>query len=146
MPERAALPRSVRRGPPITLSCRCGERRHLRYGERWTCERCGRTWSTLRIPIEEYAELRRTQLRHRRIPLAVSVISLACVVAFVLMGKAFGGLILVAFAATAWSMFVRPLHKRRYRKAIAKLPTWEIEPEGTGALRGPGRDAGSQAR
>ncbi len=45
------------------------------------------------------------------------------------MGKPFAGLILVAFAATAWSMFARPLHKRRYREALAKLPRWEIEPD-----------------
>jgi len=26
-------------------------------------------------------------------------------------------------------MFVRPLHKKRYRKALADLPSWEIKPE-----------------
>jgi hypothetical protein len=52
-----------------------------------------------------------------------------CLIAFIVIGRAVGGLILVGFAATAWSMFVRPLHKRRYRKALAKLPSWEIEPD-----------------
>ena len=127
--NEADLPRSVRRGPLITLTCKCGERRDLRYGERWRCEKCSRSWNTLRIPLEQYAEVRRMQLRFRRIPLVVSTLSLACVVAFIVMGRAFGGLILVAFAATAWSMFVRPFHKRRYREAIAKLPSWEIEPD-----------------
>jgi hypothetical protein len=111
------------------LTCKCGERRDLRYGERWICEKCRRSWSTSRIPIEQYAEVRRVQLRLRRIPLVVSVLSLVCVITFIAMGKAFGGLVLVAFAATAWSMFLRPLHKRRYRNAIAKLPSWEIEPD-----------------
>jgi hypothetical protein len=129
MSAETALPRSVRRGPLITLTCKCGEVRYLRYGERWKCEKCGRSWNTLRIPLEQYAEIRRTQLRFRRVPLAISVLSLACLVAFVVIGRAVGGLILVGFAATAWSMFVRPLHKRRYRKALAKLPSWEIEPE-----------------
>jgi len=123
------LPRSIRRGPKITIACECGEKRYLQYGERWTCEKCGRTWNTRRIPLEEYAALRRTQLRYRRIPLAVSLLALACVVVFILLGKAFGGLIVVAFAASAWSMFVRPMHKRRYREQLAKLPTWKIEPE-----------------
>ena len=127
--SREALPRSVRRGPLITLTCKCGERRDLRYGERWTCEKCGRSWNTLRIPIEQYAEIRRAQLRFRRVPLAISVLSLVCLIAFIVIGRAVGGLILVGFAATAWSMFVRPLHKRRYRKALAKLPSWEIEPD-----------------
>jgi hypothetical protein len=124
-----ALPRSVRRGPRITVTCRCGERQYLQYGERWTCERCGRTWDTHRIPLDEYLALRRIQLRHRRIPILVSVIALACVVGFLLAGKGLAGLIVVAFALTAWSMFARPLHRRRYREALAQIPTWEIEPE-----------------
>ena len=129
MQSDADLPRSVRRGPPITIACECGEKRYLKYGERWTCEKCGRTWNTRRIPLEEYAELRRTQLRYRRIPLAVSVLALACVVAFILLGRALGGLLFVAFVATAWSMFVHPFYKRRYREQLAKVPTWKIEPE-----------------
>lgn len=129
MEAESDLPRSIRRGPKITIACECGEKRYLQYGERWTCEKCGRTWNTRRIPLDEYAALRRTQLRYRRIPLAVSLLALACVVVFILLGKAFGGLIVVAFAATAWSMFVRPMHKRRYRAQLAKLPTWKIEPE-----------------
>jgi hypothetical protein len=62
-------------------------------------------------------------------PLAISLGALACIVAFLIAGKPFGGLILVAFAASAWSMFVRPLHKRKYRRALADLPSWEIEPD-----------------
>jgi hypothetical protein len=124
-----ALPRSIRRGPPITIDCECGERRYLHYGERWTCEKCGRTWDTRRIPLEEYAELRRTQLRYRRVPLLISVFSLICVIAFIVIGKALGGLLLVAFAATVWSTLGHPFYKRRYREQLAKTPTWKIEPE-----------------
>jgi hypothetical protein len=129
MSADTALPKSIRRGPRITLTCKCGERRYLQYGERWTCEKCGRSWNTLRIPLEQYAEVRRTQLRMRRVPILVSVLSLICVITFIAVGNAFAGLILVAFATTAWSMFLRPFHKRRYRAAIAKLPNWEIEPD-----------------
>jgi len=123
------LPRSIRRGPLITIDCECGERRQLHYGERWTCEKCGRTWNTRKIPLEEYAELRRTQLRYRRVPLIIAAVSLVCVVAFIVIGKALGGLLVVAFGATAWSMFVHPFYKRRYREQLAKVPTWKIEPE-----------------
>ncbi len=125
----ARLPRAVRRGPPITLTCECGERQNVHYGERWRCERCGRTWNTARIPIEQYAEIRATQLRYRRVPLAISVLALVCVVAFIVAGRAFGGLIVVALVATTWSMFFRPMYQRRYRAALAKLPSWEIEPD-----------------
>jgi hypothetical protein len=123
------LPRSIRRGPRITLTCECGELRYLSYGERWTCETCGKTWNTARIPLEQYAELRRTQLRFRRVPIAISVLALICIVAFIIVGKAFGGLIVVALGATTWSMFFRPLYRRRYREALADLPSWQIKPE-----------------
>jgi hypothetical protein len=127
--ESSSLPRSVRRGPQITLTCECGERRYLRYGERWRCEKCGRTWNTARIPIEQYAALRATQLRYRRVPMAISVVALACVVAAIVLGKAVGGVLVVAIVATTWSMFFRPIHRRRYRRALADLPSWTIEPE-----------------
>ena len=129
MTESTGVSKSVRRGPPITLSCDCGERRYLRYGERWTCEKCGKTWNTNRIPVEQYAAIRATQLRYRRVPLAISVFALACVVAFIIVGKALGGLIVVGLLASTWSMFFRPIHRRKYRQAIAELPTWKIKPE-----------------
>ena len=129
MSSEADLPRSIRRGPLITISCECGEVRRLHYGERWQCEKCGRTWNTRRIPLEEYAALRRTQLRYRRGPLLIAALSLVCVLVFIVLGRAFGGLIVVAFGVTAWSMFVHPFHKRRYREQLAKIPSWKIEPE-----------------
>jgi hypothetical protein len=124
-----AIPRSVRRGPPITLTCECGEKRHLRYGERWRCEKCSRSWDTAKIPVEQYAAIRTTQLRFRRVPIAISVLALVAVIACVVVGKALGGLLVVAILATTWSMFFRPIHRRRYRQALAELPTWQIEPD-----------------
>ena len=123
------LPRSVRRGPRITLTCDCGQTRRLHYGERWTCEQCGKTWNTRRIPMEQYAAIRATQLRYRRVPLAISLFSLLSVIACVVIGKAFGGLIVVGVIATTWSMFFRPIHRRKYRQALAQLPEWKITPE-----------------
>ncbi|HEX4011179.1 MAG TPA: hypothetical protein VHX62_14265 [Solirubrobacteraceae bacterium] len=127
--ETSEIPRSVRRGPRITLACDCGEKRYLRYGERWTCEQCGKTWNTTRIPIEQYAAIRATQLRYRRVPIAISVFALLAVVACIVVGKALGGLLVVGVLATTWSMFFRPLHRRKYRRALAELPTWKIKPE-----------------
>lgn len=136
MDHDPVVPRSVRRGPAITITCECGERRYLHYGERWGCERCGRIWNTTRIPIEQYAEIRRTQLRFRRVPITISFLALVCVVAFIIAGRALGGLVVVALGATTWSMFFRPVYKRRYRAALAKLPSWEIAPEATAPRRG----------
>jgi hypothetical protein len=129
MGEPAGVPRSVRRGPPITLTCDCGERRYLRYGDRWKCEKCGKTWDTKRIPVEQYAAIRATQMRYRRVPIVISVVALIAVIASVVAGQAIGGLLLVAIVATTWSLFFRPLHRRKYRAAMAELPTWKIKPE-----------------
>ncbi len=129
MSGSAVVPKAVRRGPPITVTCDCGERRYLRYGERWTCEKCGKTWNTNRIPVEQYAAIRATQLRYRRIPIAVSAFALATVIACIIVGKALGGLIVVGLLATTWSMFFKPIHRRKYREAIAELPSWKIKPE-----------------
>lgn len=125
----SSLPRTVRHGPRITLTCDCGEVRYLKYGERWTCETCGKTWNTNRIPLEQYAAVRATQLRYRRVPMLISIVALACIVAFVIVGKALAGLVIVALVVTAWSMFFRPLHRRKYRQALADLPSWKIKPE-----------------
>jgi hypothetical protein len=129
IPAPATIPRSVRRGPAITLTCECGASRHLRYGERWTCETCGRSWDTNKIPLDQYAAIRATQLRYRRAPIAVSVLALAAVIACIVIGKALCALLVVAILASTWSMFFRPLHRRRYRQALADLPTWQIEPD-----------------
>lgn len=123
------LPRSVRHGPRITLTCKCGEKEYVQYGETWTCDKCGKRWNTRKIPLEQYAAVRATQLKFRRVPIAIATFSLVCVVAFIIGGKPLGGVVLVALCATAWSMFARPFHKRKYREAVAKLPSWEIEPE-----------------
>jgi hypothetical protein len=125
----AELPRSIRRGPLITITCKCGEARPLHYGDCWTCEKCGKTWNTRRIPLEEYAQLRRLQLRYRRVPLAIGAIVVAALIALVVLGRAFGGVLVVALAAFAWSTYGRPLYRRHYLKAIAERPTWNIEPE-----------------
>ncbi|HTU86478.1 MAG TPA: hypothetical protein VMF57_12940 [Solirubrobacteraceae bacterium] len=122
------LPRSVRKGPPITVTCECGERRDLKYGERWKCEGCGRRFDTRKIPLEEYAAIRRTQIRYRIVPLASSLVLLVAVILFFAVGKAFSALIAVAFLTASWSMFGRPFYRSRYRRALSKnLPTWNIK-------------------
>jgi hypothetical protein len=124
----AELPRSVRRGPLITVTCECGERRELRYGERWQCEGCGRTFDTNKIPLEEYASIRRTQLRYRMFPLISGLLLLAAVIVFFIEGRAWSALIAVPFLLASWTMFGRPFFRSRYRQALSKkVPTWTIE-------------------
>jgi len=124
----ANLPRAVRKGPLITVTCECDEQRQLRYGERWRCEGCGRNFDTSKIPLEQYAAIRRVQVRYRMFPVVAGLLLLAGAVAFVLTGRAYGALIVVPFLLVSWGMFGRPFYRSRYRRALTKnLPTWEIE-------------------
>jgi hypothetical protein len=122
-------PGSVLRGPPITVSCECGEKRDLRYGETWDCERCGKRWNTRQIPPEQYELIRRTQLRFRLVPIALGVVVAALAIFFTLTGNIFNVFVLLPMAMVVWFSFLRPAHRRRYRRAIADLPRWELRPE-----------------
>jgi Flp pilus assembly protein TadB len=119
----------VRRGPPITLTCECGERRELRYGELWRCETCGRAWDTNRIPLGEYAAIRHAQLRHMIIPVAVSLAVAAGAIVLILTGRSLVAILIVPMAGYVWSQFIRPARRRRRYREISELPRWEIKAE-----------------
>ena len=122
-------PGTVLHGPPISVTCECGVKHDLRYGEAWTCERCGRRWDTRQIPREQYEAVRRTQLRFRVLPVVVGLLVATLAVFFTLTGNIFSVFFLLPVALGAWFVFLRPIHRRRYRRAIADLPRWELRPE-----------------
>jgi hypothetical protein len=122
-------PGVVLKGPPITVTCECGEKRELAYGEQWTCERCGRRWDTRRIPAEQYGEIRRISLRYRAIPVLFGAVVVALGVLFTFTGNVFGAAFLLPVALVGWFVFLRPLHRKRYRAAIQSLPRWELRAE-----------------
>lgn len=122
-------PGSVVRGPPIAVTCECGEKRDLGYGEDWTCESCGRRWDTTQIPAEQYEAIRNTQLRFRVLPVVYGVIVASTALFFILTGNIFSVFILLPLALMLWFYFLQPFHRRRYRRAIAELPRWELRPD-----------------
>ena len=122
----AELPRAVRRGPPITVTCECGQKRDLRYGERWRCDGCGRSYDTNRIPVQEYASLRRDRVHDRILPTAVFVLLGCLVLVLVLVGRPLAAVLVVPFVGFVWGTFVRPKRRRRQYKAIAERPRWQI--------------------
>jgi Flp pilus assembly protein TadB len=122
-------PGTVLRGPPIAITCECGEKRDLRYGEEWRCESCGRRWDTNQIPVEQYEAIRRTQLRFRVLPVVYGFVILALAMFFTLTGNIFSVFILLPLGLMLWFYFVRPAHRRRYRRAVADLPKWELRPQ-----------------
>ena len=112
--------RAIRKGPLITVTCECGERKELRYGERWKCENCGRRFDTGKIPFEEYAAIRRTQLRYRRVPLAAGLLLLVGFIVFFAMGRAYGALVAVPFLIASYGVFGRPFFRSKYRRGARR--------------------------
>jgi hypothetical protein len=122
-------PGAVLRGPPITVACECGVRAELAYGERWVCPSCGRAYDTAKIPSEEYQRIRRTQLRFRILPVLYALFVSAVAVFFIATGNAFSVFLLLPISLTAWFMLIRPVHRARYRQAIADRPSWDLRAE-----------------
>ena len=109
-------PGTITKGPPITVTCECGARKELFYGERWTCPDCGRSYDTSHIPAEEYQAIRKLQMRYRALPVALALtVALLAIVFF-----------LLPTALVIWFVFIRPTHRKRYRAAIADLPRWDL--------------------
>jgi hypothetical protein len=122
-------PGAVLSGPPIAVTCECGDKHDVAYGATWTCERCGRRWDTNQIPREDYDVIRRTQLRFRVLPALFGVLVASVALFFILTHNVFSVFFLLPVALGVWFVFLRPVHRRRYRRAIANLPRWELKPE-----------------
>jgi hypothetical protein len=123
-------PGSVTKGPPITVTCECGERHELFYGERWTCPSCGRSYDSSNIPAHEYAQIRSLQRRYRAVPVALGLVVAALAILFTLTGNIVGVFFLMPVALISWFVFIRPTHRKRYRAAIADLPRWDLRADG----------------
>jgi hypothetical protein len=122
-------PGTVLRGPPLTITCTCGRKAKLRYGDTWTCEGCKRTWNTGRIPHEEYDRIRRVQLRFRLLPITLGLVVVSAAAFFIVSGNARGVFVLLPIALLSWFGFLRAPHRRRYRKAIASRQKWTLHEE-----------------
>ncbi len=119
-------PGSVLRGPPITVGCECGESAELRYGTRWTCPGCGRSYDTAKIPREDYEKIRKLQFRYRLLPIVVGAVAISLAVFFTLSGNIFAVFVLLPSVLVLWFMLLRPPHRRGFQKAISDLPTWDL--------------------
>ena len=122
-------PGVVLKGPPITVTCECGEKRELAYGERWDCETCGRAYDTTRIPREQYDEIRRLTIRYRILPVAYALFVAVVALVFILTGNVPGVFFLLPVALISWFIFIRPVHRRHYRAALKGLPRWQLRAE-----------------
>jgi hypothetical protein len=114
--------------PPITIRCECGENRDVAYGERWRCERCGRSWNTQHIPAEEYEGLLRRVRRHKLEALGAAVLMAAVFVPLILAVSA-RFIALVPFVMAFWLFVFLPFWRRRYRRTAYDAPRWNLHPE-----------------
>lgn len=114
--------------PPITISCECGEKRDVAYGERWQCENCGRSWNTAQIPAEEYERLLRRVRRHKLEALGLAGGAAVVLVPLIVFVSA-RFIALVPLGMMAWLFVFLPRWRRRYHRTARAAPRWQLHPE-----------------
>ena len=114
--------------PPISIKCDCGETRQVAYGDRWTCEGCGRSWNTNQIPVDEYEGLLRRVRRHKLEALgAVAIAAAIMIPLIVVVSESF--ILLVPLVMVVWLFVLLPMWRRRYRRTAYEAPRWQLHPE-----------------
>jgi hypothetical protein len=119
------------KAPAITLRCDCGADGRAKYGERWTCESCGRVYDTTEIPEGEYRAVASLDLRYRLFGYGV----LALMAVFVLVAAVRGDVIQImatlGVVLLGWFLFLKPLVHRRHKRAVGLLTRrWQLHAEG----------------
>jgi hypothetical protein len=116
------------RKPPITITCDCGDAKEVAYGERWECERCGRSWNTQQIPAEDYERLLRRMRSLRFEALGVALVIAACVIPIIVFVST-SFIFVVPVVAAAWLFIYVPKWRRKARTVARNAPQWELHPE-----------------
>src|SRR5437763_10635572 len=114
--------------PPITINCECGEKRDVAYGERWQCEKCGRSWNTAQIPAEEYEQLLRSVRRHKLEILALGAVAGAVLIPLIAFVSA-RFIAVVPLVMALWLFVIVPRWRWRYRRTAHSAPRWQLHPE-----------------
>ena len=117
------------REPPITVTCDCDEVAYVRYGERWTCPKCRKTWDTGQIPKEDYAKLVASVRRYRLLALGPPLVLAAIMIPLAIFyGLQFGLLLFVL--VFAYAVFVIPKVRERATESVRQSTrTWNLVPE-----------------
>ncbi|HWX10056.1 MAG TPA: hypothetical protein VNY33_08755 [Gaiellaceae bacterium] len=116
------------RRPPISITCECGEKREVAYGDRWVCETCGRSWNTGQIPAEEYEGLLRRMRRHQFEAIGMAALAAAVLVPLIVVVSS-RFILLVLPVMAVWLLVVLPYWRRRYRRTARGAPRWQLHPE-----------------
>lgn len=126
--DQAVVQSDLMAPPPITITCECGEKEYVPYGERWTCERCGRSWNTQQIPAEQYEDLLRRMRRHKLEALGAGALTAVVLVALIVAGGT-RFILLIPMIMALWLFVFLPFWRRRYRRSALTSPRWQLEPE-----------------
>jgi hypothetical protein len=116
------------KGARVTVTCDCEAVRRLAYGERWTCEGCGRRWDTNQIPAAEYWGIMREMRRYRLVAIGAALflgITFA-LLAFLVSQRL---LLLMPIVMAGWYLLYMPRWRRRVRQRARSLPAWQLHPE-----------------
>ena len=112
----------------MTVTCDCEAVRLLAYGERWTCEGCGRQWDTNKIPAAEYWGIMREMRRYRLVAIgaALALGATFALLAFLVSQRL---LLLMPIVMAGWFLLYMPRWRRLVRRRARSLPTWQLDPE-----------------
>jgi hypothetical protein len=116
------------KGPPITVTCHCGDIARVTYGETWTCPRCGRRWNTAQIPADAYWGIMREMRTYRLVVIGIAL-GLAVVFGALALLVSEGLILLLPVVLTFWFIWFMPWWRRRIRAKARSLPQWQLEPE-----------------
>jgi hypothetical protein len=117
-----------RSAPKITITCDCGEKHKLAYGDDYVCE-CGRAWSTKQIPAADYEAIRALDRRYRRMGwIGIGGFALICIA--VGLTRPISLLFLIPAGMMTWFTLFRPMVRRRHWRAIQALTRrWTLRAE-----------------
>src|SRR2546423_1137168 len=122
--------------PRITLRCDCDKSEaYVAYGERWTCESCGRTYDTKGIPAEDFEAIETLRRRYRIAGYAGVSLVAAFVLVLALTAQEFQLFIGLPFIVLVGSAYVGRLMRSGYRRRVG-------ERQRTGTLRAEGELGG----
>ena len=101
----------------------------MKFGERWTCDSCGRAWDTSKIPREEYDALLDSVRRYRALTVGPPLAFAAVLVPLaVLVNVRFAFLLFVL--VLGYGLLVLPQIRRRATlRVLASAPSWKLSPE-----------------
>ena len=99
----------------------------MAYGERWRCERCGRSWDTQQIPAEEYEGLLRRMRRARsKRSRSRRLIAAVLVPLIVFVDARF--IFVVPLVLARLALPLSPVLAAKIRRAARDAPRWELHP------------------